>query len=230
MATPALVNQKLIDSEELDNTNRSIVVFDEDHLQQTTVETQIAKEDLVTNIKFMRNIIDQYYYNKDIKRTLDPLIKTANKLLTFLSDNKKPAPSLILHPNEENKDEINQRRVGQSIYENAYKHKRFRSFLYDIRHLCLHGGTAYRRTGSNGQSVLCLYRKMDYPKDRIYYFLDGAAEVSLYEQLFPGIRVLKKDDHVLELFSGAKIILYVDKMFLSLYSLHWGRSKQGERG
>ena len=83
---------------------------------------------------------------------------------------------------------------------------------------------------------------MNYPRDRIYYFLDGAAEVSLYEQLFPGIRVLKKDDHVLELFSGAKIIQYVEnsfskssltrsnKMFLSLYSLHWGRSKQGERG
>jgi hypothetical protein len=228
MATPALINQKLIDSEELDNNNRSIVVFDEDHLQQTSVETQISKEALVTNIKFMRKVIDQYYYNKDINRTLDPLIKTANKLLTFLSDDKKPAPSLILHPSGENKDEINLRRVGISIYENAYRHKRFHSFLYDIRHLCLHGGTAYRRTGSNGQPVLCLYRKLDYPRDRTYYFLDGAAEVSLYEQLFPGIRVLKKDDQILKPFSDAKIIQYVENSFSKSSLTRTTTSKMGE--
>jgi len=228
MATPVLVNQNLIHTDEFDNRNRSIIVVDEDHLQHTSTEIQIKKEDLISNIRFIKIIMEERYWDSNTKETLQPLLETANRLFNFLNDKNKPALLLSFDCNKEAADRINLDRLGKHIYESARKHRRFINFLYDLKYLYSEGGIVYRRTIIHGLSVLCFYRRMTYPENKTYYFLDGAPDVSLYEQLFPDIKVLKRESNALELFKGAKIIQYIENSFSSSSLTRASNSKMAE--
>ena len=212
MATPTLINQKLFDNEELDNKNRSIVVIDEDHLQEMSKEVKLSKEDLSTNIKFLTG--------RD-SNSLLPLRELALKLYNFLTDTQRPAFSLTLRPNKKDSLRFNVDNIGKDIYRHANKYRRFKGLLYDLDYLHTKGGTIYRRLDENRKPYLRFYKRVEYPEDRSYYFLDGAADISLYKKLFPGIKTLKKNKDILEMSSEVKIIQYIEESF-SLSSLTSG--------
>ena len=216
MATPVLIDEGLFNRREFGNHKRPFVVIDEEHLEQRSRKIDIKIEDIENNYELLWGLVNTHQMSN-----LQPLVDLAAKLHNFLHEEHEfhVAPDLKLASNSKSIVQINKvkGKISNAIYEYSKIRPEFHSIFYDLLYLYEKGGTVYRRYNGKRTPHISYYQTLSYPKNKTYYFLDGAADISLYRHLFDKdkIDLLVEHEEIepLQMFKGVEIIQYVEHSF-----------------